>query len=145
MYYTYILECWSDTQHVLYVGQTSDLGRRLAQHQAGESTYTSRFDHISLRFAILVPTRIMAIRCERKLKRSSTIKKELVSTNDDVPSKFWKWYYAQFEQRCVWDLIDHIHLTKRGIELVFRNGIEVIKWKGWKQLTLPDVINADAN
>ena len=41
MHYTYILES-TETAGVRYIGHTSDLRRRLAQHNAGENLSTAK-------------------------------------------------------------------------------------------------------
>ncbi len=42
MWYVYLLQSEGDAEH-RYVGVTSDLKRRLAEHNAGKSAHTSKF------------------------------------------------------------------------------------------------------
>jgi putative endonuclease len=42
MHYTYILQSEKDPKH-FYIGSTSDLKRRLMEHNSGKSTHTNKF------------------------------------------------------------------------------------------------------
>lgn len=66
MFYVYVL--YSQTKKKRYVGQTQELGRRLAEHNAGLSRYTSGKGPWELIFCEELPTRSTAIKRERFLK-----------------------------------------------------------------------------
>ena len=70
MYYTYVLESikWPGTR---YVGRTSDLRRRLAQHNAGENRSTYRNRPWKVVLYIAFDTRDQAVKFERYLKSGS--------------------------------------------------------------------------
>jgi putative endonuclease len=40
--YVYVLGCLTETRHLTYVGWTSDLARRLTQHNAGKGARSTR-------------------------------------------------------------------------------------------------------
>lgn len=65
-FYTYILQSESDGK--LYIGQTSDLEKRIDRHNSGGSRYTKRKGPWILIFSIDFETRTEAILMERKLK-----------------------------------------------------------------------------
>jgi predicted GIY-YIG superfamily endonuclease len=67
-HYVYILTSRSGRP---YVGMTSNLARRLAAHNAGQSTYTARYRPWRLRVAIAFPSQAKAIAFERYLKSHS--------------------------------------------------------------------------
>ena len=71
------MECWvyiliSATTGKLYCGQTSDLGRRVDQHNDQHHTYTKTTKHFAgpwkLLWSTSCPDRGEAIRLERKIK-----------------------------------------------------------------------------
>ncbi len=66
MFYTYILQSQSTGR--LYIGQTSDLETRLAQHNEGLTPSTRGKGPWELIFSCGFETRLEAIRLERKLK-----------------------------------------------------------------------------
>ena len=70
VYYTYVLESIRkpDTR---YIGQTSDLRRRLKQHNAGENRSTARHRPWKLKLYIAFETRDRARAFERYLKSGS--------------------------------------------------------------------------
>jgi len=45
MFYVYVL---NNLQNKKYIGYTSDLKRRISEHQRGDSNFTSRFDEWKL-------------------------------------------------------------------------------------------------
>lgn len=80
MPHVYILKC-ADNSY--YVGQTVDLPRRLAQHQAGSyEGYTSKRPPITLMWSQEVQTENEAFLLERKLKGWSRAKKEALIRGD---------------------------------------------------------------
>lgn len=66
MCYVYVL--WSETLRKRYVGSTEDLGKRLAQHNAGESVFTKRGMPWRIIHTENYPTRREAEKRERELK-----------------------------------------------------------------------------
>ena len=66
MWYVYVL--WSLKSERLYTGSTNDLERRLAEHNAGKSTYTSQTGPYQLVYHEEWPTQLEARRRERFLK-----------------------------------------------------------------------------
>ena len=81
MYVLYILRC-SDGSY--YVGHTSDLRRRIAQHNAGtyDAAYTAERLPVELVFSCRFATRDQAFQCERQLKGWSRAKKEALIRGD---------------------------------------------------------------
>jgi len=67
-FYTYILE--SATHNKLYIGQTSDLKKRIERHNNGGSLYTRGKGPWNLIFSVEFSTRTEAILLEQKLKNS---------------------------------------------------------------------------
>ena len=81
MYYVYILEC-SDKK--LYVGYTSNVERRLAEHNSGNSsTYTGLRKPVKLLFTEKYPNEMKARKRELQLKGWSR-KKKLALIKGDV-------------------------------------------------------------
>ena len=79
MHWAYILEC-SDGSY--YVGSTSDLDHRLAQHQTGYfAGYTSKRLPVKLVWSSDFPTEHDAFLIERQLKGWSRAKKEALIRN----------------------------------------------------------------
>lgn len=70
MFYTYILESTSSPAN-RYIGQTSDLRRRLCQHNAGENTSTAKRRPWRIALYVAFPTRKQARHFERYLKSGS--------------------------------------------------------------------------
>ena len=70
MHYTYILES-IDHPGIRYIGQTSDLRRRLAHHNAGETPSTARHRPWKLRLYIAFERRTQARQFEKYLKSGS--------------------------------------------------------------------------
>jgi putative endonuclease len=65
--YVYLLRCADDS---LYCGWTTDVPRRLAEHQAGSaSRYTRSRLPVQLAKVITVPDRSAALREEARIKR----------------------------------------------------------------------------
>ena len=71
-FYVYILKCSDGTY---YTGHTDDLERRIAEHQNG---YSSERLPVELVFVEVFSSRSEAIEAERKLKKWSKEKKELL-------------------------------------------------------------------
>jgi len=82
-HYVYVLRCADDT---LYTGYTTDLQRRVAEHDAGEGAkYTRSRTPVELVHAELFDSRSDAMSREYELKqRSRSAKERLV---DDGPSE----------------------------------------------------------
>ena len=69
MFYTYVLKSERCGEH--YRGHTSDLKQRLAEHNAGKCTHTSKFAPWRLKFYAAFETVELAERFERYLKSGS--------------------------------------------------------------------------
>ena len=81
MYFVYILVSIPDT-HRHYVGLTTDLERRLSQHNSGDGIYTRRFAPWRLEAYIAFQSKQTALRFERYLKEGSGhafLKRHLIS------------------------------------------------------------------
>ena len=65
-YSTYILE--SESTGKLYIGQTSDLEKRIERHNSGGSRYTKGKGPWKLLFSVSFETRSEAMMFEKKLK-----------------------------------------------------------------------------
>ena len=73
MYYLYILECADGS---LYTGITTDLARRLAEHQAGIGGHYTRAKSVrKVRYTEPHPNRSAASRREAEIKRWPRAKK----------------------------------------------------------------------
>jgi putative endonuclease len=70
MFYVYILRSTTDPLRS-YIGFTSDLKQRLAQHNAGQSIHTNKFKPWVISTYIALPDRALAERLERYLKTGS--------------------------------------------------------------------------
>ena len=68
-YYVYILE--SESDHTYYKGSTSDIERRLKEHNSGLSRYTSTRMPWKLVYLEEFPTKREALIMERKLKHKN--------------------------------------------------------------------------
>ncbi|MCJ8210335.1 GIY-YIG nuclease family protein [Mucilaginibacter sp. RS28] len=71
-YYLYII--YSETLDKYYVGQTEDLDRRLSEHLAGISTYTSKAKDWTLKYTESFDSREAAFRREQEIKRKKSRK-----------------------------------------------------------------------
>lgn len=80
-YYVYILLCNDDT---LYVGVTSDIDRRVIEHNAGKypEAYTHSRRPVSLVFYQDFTNPNLAIEFEKKLKKWSRVKKQALIDGD---------------------------------------------------------------
>ncbi len=80
MHYVYVLKC-SDGSY--YIGSTTDLERRLAEHQTGffEGYTTARLP-VELVWSSEFPTEHDAFLCERQIKGWSRAKKEALIRGD---------------------------------------------------------------
>ena len=83
MYYTYILKSIA-TEGAIYIGSTSDLNKRLEEHNSGSSTYTNKHKPWQLETYIAFHTQQDAENFEKYLKSNSGkafLLKRLVSPN----------------------------------------------------------------
>ena len=82
LYFVYILRTSSDT---LYIGQTNNLKKRLAEHlkKTGKSAkYLRYFKSFTFEYCESFPTRAEAMRREIQLKRLPRAKKEALIHRD---------------------------------------------------------------
>ena len=76
----YILRCVDNSY---YTGHTDDLGKRMAEHQAGEiEGYTQNRHPVTLAFSEEFPSREEALCRERQIKGWSRKKKEALMRGD---------------------------------------------------------------
>jgi predicted GIY-YIG superfamily endonuclease len=73
MWFVYILRCADSS---FYIGETNDVGRRLAKHREGGSTYTADRRPVSLVYTEQHERRGDCLKRERQLKRWTRAKKE---------------------------------------------------------------------
>ena len=74
MPFVYIVRCADDT---LYTGWTTDVARRVAQHNAGRGArYTRMHRPVTLVYQEEVPDRSAAMRRERAIKKLDRARKE---------------------------------------------------------------------
>ena len=83
-YVVYLLAC-TDRHESFYIGYTSDLSRRLAEHNAGDGAkYTRGRTPVRVRYVEYWPTKREAMSREWELKqRSRTSKERLVPDRED--------------------------------------------------------------
>ena len=80
MHFVYILRC---ADEALYVGETSDLARRLERHHDGTaSRFTARRRPVVMVYAEEYPDQKHALARERQLKRWSHAKKDALIFGD---------------------------------------------------------------
>ncbi len=81
IYYVYILKCTDDTY---YTGITSNLEKRILEHQAGKhiDSYTYSRRPIKLMFYAEFTEPDFAIKTEKQIKKWSTAKKEALINNE---------------------------------------------------------------
>lgn len=70
MHYVYILQSVEQPEH-FYVGKTTDLNKRFAQHNNGESVHTNKFKSWKIRTVIRFDASSKAEDFEKYLKSSS--------------------------------------------------------------------------
>jgi len=70
MYYVYLLRS-KDHPDQTYVGSTSDLRKRLAEHNAGKSIHTNKFKPWNLMANVALPEQPLTEELERYLKSGS--------------------------------------------------------------------------
>jgi putative endonuclease len=70
MYYTYVLKCINSktNKHILYVGSTSDLRKRIDSHKSKNTNTTKKFDKIDLIYYEACLDKTDAIKRELQLK-----------------------------------------------------------------------------
>lgn len=82
MYFTYILQSVNSPEQYYY-GSTSDIKRRLMQHNSGKSYHTSKYKPWKIIFYAAFETRRLAEDFEKYLKNSSGrafMRKRLINT-----------------------------------------------------------------
>lgn len=81
-HYVYVVECSDGT---LYTGYTTDVERRVAEHNAGDGAkYTAGRTPVTLRYVEYHDSRSAAQQREHEIKsRSRNAKERLVATTDD--------------------------------------------------------------
>ena len=80
MWHVYILRCADNS---LYVGETNDVGGRLARHnEARGSVFTTSRRPVVLAYFETHPNRELALRRERQLKGWTRAKKEALIAGD---------------------------------------------------------------
>lgn len=80
MHFVYVLRCADGT---LYVGETNDLGLRLAKHQEGSaSRFTANRRPVTMVYAEEYPDRAHARLRERQIKRWTRVKKNALIAGD---------------------------------------------------------------
>ena len=70
MYYAYILRS-KNFPNQTYTGSTSDLRKRLAEHNAGKSIHTNKFKPWDLMAYVALPEKHLADKLEKYLKSGS--------------------------------------------------------------------------
>jgi putative endonuclease len=73
--FVYVLGCSSNDRHLTYVGWTTDVDRRLAQHNAGTGARSTRGRVWMLLYSERHATRRQAMRREWRLKRDRSFRK----------------------------------------------------------------------
>jgi putative endonuclease len=86
-FWVYILRC-SNGRY--YTGQTDDLDRRIADHQAGGfCDFTARRQPVELVWRESFQTRLEALEAERRVKPWSRAKKEALIAGDWSALSYW--------------------------------------------------------
>ena len=75
--FVYVLGCATENRYLTYVGWTTDLARRLAQHNSGKGARTTRGRSWVLLHSEAFATRTEAMRREQHLKRDRKFRKSL--------------------------------------------------------------------
>ena len=83
MFYFYILQCADDKR---YYGHTSNLKKRLLEHQKGKNKATKPRRPIKLVYHEECDTKIAAIRRERQFKQGKTRKSTIDKLIDGFPA-----------------------------------------------------------
>jgi predicted GIY-YIG superfamily endonuclease len=79
-FWVYVLKC-ADGRY--YTGQTDNLERRIAEHQAGGyCDFTARRRPVTLMWSEAFSTRVEALSAERRIKPWSRLKKEAMFRGD---------------------------------------------------------------
>ena len=79
MHWVYILRCSDDS---LYIGETNELTKRLASHNAGHSAFTAQRCPVRIVYSEEFENRPLALARERQLKRWTSAKKEALVRGD---------------------------------------------------------------
>jgi putative endonuclease len=78
--FLYVLRCAGNT---LYIGVAADVVRRVEQHSAGRGcVFTARRRPVALVYTESFPSRSLAMRREKQLKRWTRAKKEALIAGD---------------------------------------------------------------
>ena len=78
--YVYVLGCLTRTRHLTYVGWTTDIARRLAQHNSGKGARSTRGRAWVLLHSESFASKREAMSREWHLKRDSDFRKKLGQT-----------------------------------------------------------------
>ncbi len=70
MYYVYLLVSQIDSNQI-YIGCTNHLSERLAQHNDGKSSHTSKFKPWRIKMYLAFDTKSKAVECEQYFKTGS--------------------------------------------------------------------------
>ncbi|OGB84166.1 hypothetical protein A3F66_04455 [candidate division TM6 bacterium RIFCSPHIGHO2_12_FULL_32_22] len=90
-FFLYILKCADDSY---YIGHTDNLEKRLSEHYEGKaSAYTAFRLPVQLVYNELFTTRDDAFRAERKLKKWTRLKKEILINKGWQALEGWKSKY----------------------------------------------------
>lgn len=85
---TYTVYILRDFKNRLYVGQTSDLKKRLSRHKAGRGAlFVKKGREFELAHSEDYPTLLKAMRREKQLKGWRRVKKEALIAGDKVKLK----------------------------------------------------------
>ena len=85
MHYVYVLSCADDT---LYTGYTTDLARRVAEHDAGKGAkYTRGRTPVELVHAESFESRSTAMSREYEIKQLSRAEKERLVESSETPDR----------------------------------------------------------
>ena len=70
MFYVYIL--YSSKLNRFYIGYSSNLENRICDHNSGISTFTSKADDWELKYSEQFPTRELAMKREKEIKKKKS-------------------------------------------------------------------------
>lgn len=90
-FFLYILKCSDDSY---YIGHTDNLEKRLSEHYEGKGcSYTAIRLPIKLAYSESFSSRDEAFQAERKLKKWTRLKKEILINQGWKALKGWKYKY----------------------------------------------------